>query len=82
MTPRSATATSNEFELSSNFQPVMSTVVVPVFVTSNQSAAYAELLPAGWISEITTPGASAAPTRPAGSEPADASSAMAPAMAR
>ena len=29
----------NAFELSSIFQPVMSTALVPVLVTSNQSAA-------------------------------------------
>ena len=34
-----ATAVAKAFELSSIFQPVMSTAVVPVFVTSNQSAA-------------------------------------------
>ncbi len=39
VTPRSATAVANAFELSSIFQPVMSTALVPVFVTSNQSAA-------------------------------------------
>src|SRR5262245_36935509 len=43
VTMRSATAEPNEYELSSIFQPVMSTVVAPRFVTSNQSAASGEL---------------------------------------
>ena len=38
-TLRSATDEANEFELSSIFQLVMSTALVPLFVTSNQSAA-------------------------------------------
>ena len=36
--PLSATAVANAFELSSILQPVMFTALVPVFVTSNQSA--------------------------------------------
>src|ERR1700753_281170 len=39
-TPVSATANAAEFELSSNFQPVMSMGDAPVLVSSNQSAAY------------------------------------------
>src|ERR1700753_3469643 len=57
-TPSSGTASPNEFELSSIFQPVRSTDDEPVFVTSNQSAAYAAVpLPHGATSEITTDGA-------------------------
>jgi hypothetical protein len=37
-TPFSARLEAKLFELSSNFQPVMSTALVPVLVTSNQSA--------------------------------------------
>ncbi|EDY19449.1 hypothetical protein CfE428DRAFT_3134 [Chthoniobacter flavus Ellin428] len=38
VTLRSGTPSENEFELSSIFQPVMSSEVVPVLVGSNQSA--------------------------------------------
>ncbi len=38
-TPFSATALASRFDSSSNFQPVRSIVVVPVLVSSHQSAA-------------------------------------------
>src|SRR5262249_31206617 len=53
-TPRSGTALPAEWELSSIFQPVRSTAVVPLFVSSNQSAVYGALpLPHGATSVIT-----------------------------
>src|ERR1700722_15902962 len=55
-TPPSATAELFESELSSIFQPVRSTVLEPVLVTSNQSAAYAMLLPVGSTSVMATEG--------------------------
>ncbi len=38
VTPLRDTELAEELELSSIFQPVMSTALVPIFVTSNQSA--------------------------------------------
>src|ERR1051326_7977983 len=55
VTPRNAAALPEVWELSSIFQPVMSTAETPVFVNSNQSALYvldvAEL-PLGSTSEM------------------------------
>src|SRR5262245_29380736 len=60
--PFKATALSNRAESSSIFQPVMVTLVAPVFVSSNQSAAYG-LLPLlhGEISEMMTLGGGCGP---------------------
>ncbi len=44
VTPFSATAVANDGALSSIFHPVRSTVVVPVLVSSHQSALYVALL--------------------------------------
>ena len=56
--PFSATAEANASELSSIFQPVMSTAVPPMFVTSNQSAATGLLpLDHGATSEMKSTGA-------------------------
>ena len=54
VTPRKTTADANALESSSIFQPEMLTAVVPVFVSSNQSAAYDALLPFAFTSEMMT----------------------------
>ena len=69
VTPVSATALANELELSSIFQPVMSTATEPVFVSSNQSAPYGALpLAHGATSETMIDGV-AAPAGVAGNNP-------------
>ena len=75
MTPLSATALANALELSSTFQPVMSTACAPVLVSSNQSAPNG-LLPLlhGAASETTSAGAIAPgePVSPPGEGAVDA----------
>src|SRR5215468_9085887 len=68
VTPRSATALAAALELSSIFQPATFTGLLPLLVTSNQSALYVPFpLPAGCTSDTNTVVAGAAET-PTGRE--------------
>src|SRR5262245_47741686 len=71
--PFKATEVSNEAESSSIFQPAMLTGVAPVFVSSNQSAAYG-LFPLlhGEISEMMTLGGGCGPAIRPGEPVSDA----------